>query len=112
MAENNTETVETAETTPAKAPAKTTPAKTKAAEKAAQVTLFSKGDIAEMMGMTTQALTNRSTRDPLFPKPTYSNASETVQLFTKDDVKAIHEYLTKGERERLEKLNKAMGALG
>lgn len=77
-----------------------------------QVTLFSKGDVAEMMGMTTQALANRSTRDADFPQPTYSNQSGTVQLYTADDVKKIHEFLTKGERERLEKLNKAIKALG
>lgn len=73
--------------------------------------LFAKGDIAEMMGMTTQALANRSTRDPEFPQPTYSNKSGSVQLFTKEDVKKIHEYLTKGERERLAKLSEAIGTL-
>lgn len=74
--------------------------------------LFSKGDIAEMMGMTTQALANRSTRDTDFPQPTYSNKSGSVQLYTKDDVKKIHEHLTKADRERLEKLNAAIGTIG
>lgn len=73
--------------------------------------LFSKGDIAEMMGMTTQALANRSTRDTDFPQPTYSNKSGSVQLYTKDDVKKIHEHLTKADRERIEKLNAAIGTL-
>jgi hypothetical protein len=91
--------------------AKATPAKSTTTAKK-QVTLFSKGDVADMMGMTTQALANRSTRDAGFPQPTYSNQSGTVQLYTADDVKKIHEFLTKGERERLEKLNKAISALG
>lgn len=73
--------------------------------------LFSKGDIADMMGMTTQALANRSTRDADFPQPTYSNKSGSVQLYTKDDVKKIHEHLTKADRERIEKLNAAIGGL-
>jgi hypothetical protein len=101
----------TPETTDPKAETAKAPAKgTTTAKK--QVTLFSKGDVADMMGMTTQALANRSTRDAGFPQPTYSNQSGTVQLYTADDVKKIHEFLTKGERERLEKLNKAISALG
>jgi hypothetical protein len=69
--------------------------------------LFSKGDIAEIMGLTTQGFANRSNRDPEFPQPTYSNKSGTVQLYTKEDVKKIHEHLTKADRERIEALNKA-----
>lgn len=74
--------------------------------------LFSKGDIAEIMGMTTQALANRSTRDADFPQPTYSNQSGTVQLYTKDDVKKIHEHLTKADKERIAKLDAALSGLG
>ena len=73
--------------------------------------LFSKGDIAEMLDMTTQALANRSTRDTDFPQPTYSNKSGSVQLYTKEDVKKIHEHLTKADRARIEKLNAAIGEL-
>ena len=69
--------------------------------------LFSKGDIAKIMGLTTQGFANKSNRDPEFPQPTYSNKSGTVQLYTKEDVKAIHEHLTKADRERIEALNKA-----
>lgn len=79
--------------------------------KGQQSFLFSKGDIAEIMGLTTQGFANRSNRDKDFPKPTYSNKSGTVQLYTKEDVKKIHEHLTKADRERIEKLNKAFSDL-
>jgi hypothetical protein len=79
--------------------------------KGQQSFLFSKGDIAEIMGLTTQGFANRSNRDADFPKPTYSNKSGTVQLYTKEDVKKIHEHLTKADRERIEKLNKAFSEL-
>jgi hypothetical protein len=70
--------------------------------------MFSKGDVAEMMGITTQALANRTTRDENFPQPTYSNKSGSVQLYTKDDVKKIHEVLQAAEREAREKLEAAL----
>jgi hypothetical protein len=73
--------------------------------------MFSKGDIAEMMGFTTQALANRTSRDKDFPRATYSNKSGSVQLYTKDDVKKIHEHLTRADRERLEKLEAALSDL-
>lgn len=92
-------------TTPSKTAAKTEG--TDEPIKGQQSFLFSKGDIAEIMGLTTQGFANRSNRDPEFPKPTYSNKSGTVQLYTKEDVKKIHEHLTKADRERIEKLNAA-----
>jgi hypothetical protein len=76
-----------------------------------QVKLFSKGDIADMMGITSQALSNRAGRDEQFPKPTYVNVSGQVALYTADDVKAIHEYLRKEEQERLDKLTQAIGTV-
>ena len=77
----------------------------------AQEILYSKGDIAELVGMSTQALANRASREEDFPKPTYTNASGTVQLYTKADIKAIHEFLTKPDRERIERMNKAIKGL-
>lgn len=73
--------------------------------------LFSKGDIAEMMDMTTQAFANRTTRDKDFPQPTYSNKSGSVQLYTADDVKKIHQHLTAADKARLAKLDAALGGL-
>jgi hypothetical protein len=73
--------------------------------------LFSKGDIAEMMDMTTQAFANRSTRDKDFPQASYSNKSGSVQLYTADDVKKIYDHLTKADRARIAKLDAALGGL-
>lgn len=78
---------------------------------AKQEILYSKGDIAALIGMSTQALANRSSREEDFPRPTYTNASGTVQLYTKADIKAITEYLSKPERERLARLNAALKGL-
>jgi hypothetical protein len=76
-----------------------------------QEILYSKGDIAELVGMSTQALANRASRDDGFPKSTYTNASGTVQLYTKADIKAIHEFLTKPDRERIARMSAALNAL-
>lgn len=73
--------------------------------------LFSKADISEMMGITTQAFANRISRDADFPQPTFSNRNGTVSLYSKDDVTKIHEHMTRADRERIERLNKAMEAL-
>jgi hypothetical protein len=74
--------------------------------------LFSKADISEMMGITTQGFANRISRDADFPQPTYSNRNGTVVLYTKEDVAAIHAHMTRADRERIERLNKAMAGLG
>lgn len=73
--------------------------------------LYSKSDIAEIMGITTQALANRMKREKDFPKPTYSNKGGTMVLYSKDDMKRVHEFLTKEDRERTAKLAKALGEL-
>lgn len=77
-----------------------------------QTKLFAKQDVADMMGITAQALSNRASRDEKFPRPTYTNVSGTVSLYTAEDVKAIHEFLRKEEQERLDKLTEAIGQLG
>jgi len=82
------------------------PAKTQA-----QSILYSKGDVAELFEMSTQALANRASRDEDFPKPTYTNASGSVQLYTKDDIQAITDYLTRPEREKAERLAAKLKAL-
>lgn len=66
----------------------------------AQTVLWSKGDVAEKFGMTTQALANRATRDPSFPRPTYTNKNGTVELFTAEDVRRVGEYLLKPSEEQ------------
>lgn len=93
------------------APGTETPKAEPAPTTQAQEILYSKGDIAELVGMSTQALANRASREEDFPKPTYTNASGTVQLYTKADIKAIHEFLTKPDRERIERMNKAIKGL-
>lgn len=73
--------------------------------------LFSKSDIAEMMGTTTQALANRMKREKDFPRPTYSNKGGTMVLYSREDVKKVHEHMTKADRERTAKLKEALGEL-
>lgn len=77
-----------------------------------QTICFSKGDIAEMMGVTTQAMANRAAREEGFPPPTYTNESGTVVLYTAEDVKKIHEFMTRADRERLNKLEAALKGKG
>lgn len=96
--------IEAAEPKPAKAEAPQPVTK-------AQEILYSKGDIAALVDMSTQALANRASREEGFPRPTYTNASGTVQLYTKADVRAIHEFLTRPERERIERMNAALKKL-
>jgi hypothetical protein len=73
--------------------------------------LFSKSDIAEMMGTTTQALANRMKREKDFPRPTYSNKGGTMVLYSKADVKKVHEFMTAADKERTKKLAEALGEL-
>jgi hypothetical protein len=70
--------------------------------------LFSKSDIAEMMGMSTQALANRAKREEGFPKPTYSNRGGTMVLYSAKDVEAIVEFMTREDRERTARLAAAL----
>jgi hypothetical protein len=76
-----------------------------------QEILYAKGDVADKVGMTTQGLANRAGRDPDFPLPTYTNESGTVQLYTKKDIQAIIEHLSRPEKDRLAKLAAALKSL-
>lgn len=73
--------------------------------------LLSKADIAEMLNISSQLLSNKATRAAEkgedFPQPTYSNQSGTVTLYTIEDAKLVYEYVTRAERERLEKAQAA-----
>jgi len=73
--------------------------------------LFSKSDIADMMGTTTQSLANRMKREKDFPRPTYSNSGGTMVLYSAEDVKRVHEHMTKADRERTARLAAALGNL-
>lgn len=77
-----------------------------------QIICFSKGDIADMMGVTTQAMANRAAREEGFPPPTYTNESGSVVLYTEEDVRKIYEFMTRADRERLSRLDKAMAKKG
>lgn len=78
--------------------------------------LLSKADIAEMLNISSQLLSNKASRaaerGESFPEPTYSNGSGTVALYTLDDAKQVYEYVTKEERERLEKAKAAFEKFG
>lgn len=69
-----------------------------------RVILYTKTDIAQTMGVTTQALSNWIKRYPDFPQPEYSDADGSVCLYTAEDVKAIHTYLTKSLQESNDRL--------
>ena len=77
-----------------------------------QIICFSKGDIADMMDITTQAMANRAARDENFPQPTYRNESGTVVLYTAEDVRKIYEYMTRADRERVAKLEAGLAKAG
>lgn len=78
--------------------------------------LLSKADIAEMLNISSQLLSNKATRAAEkgedFPEPTYSNQSGTVTLYTIEDAKLVYEYVTRAERERLEKAQAAFAKFG
>lgn len=73
--------------------------------------LLSKSEIAKALGMTSQTFSNRQTRDPKFPAPTYSNRSGSVALYAPEDAKKVYDYCTRAERERLEKAEKMFASL-
>lgn len=78
--------------------------------------LLSKADIAEMLNISSQLLANKTSRaaekGEYFPQPTYSNKSGTVTLYTLEDAKEVYEFVTKAERERLEKAKAAFESFG
>ena len=73
-----------------------------------QIVLYSKGDVAEKLGLTTQALANRVARDPDVPRPTYTNQSGTVELYTADDVKRVGAYLLRPSEDIAKRINAAL----
>lgn len=87
-----------------------------AAQVEANHRLLSKADIAEMLDISSQLLANKAARaaekGEYFPEPTYSNESGTVSLYTVEDAKEVYEYVTKAERERLQKAEKAFAKFG
>ena len=73
--------------------------------------LLSKSEIAKALGMTSQTFSNRQSRDPNFPTPTYSNRSGSVALYSAEDARKVYEYCTLAERERLERAEKIFASL-
>ena len=71
--------------------------------------LMSKSDIADALGMSSQHFANRMGRDEKFPQPTYQNRTGTVSLYSQGDAKRVYDYVTKADRERLERAARAFG---
>lgn len=72
--------------------------------------LYTKSDIAEVMGVTVQAVSNYIRRYEGFPAPQYSNADGSVSLYTGEDLKEIYAFLTVKFSEATERLNAKLGA--
>ena len=71
--------------------------------------LMSKADIADALGMSSQHFSNRMSRDGKFPQPTYQNRTGTVSLYSQADAKKVYDYVTKADRDRLERAARAFG---
>lgn len=72
--------------------------------------LYTKSDIAEVMGVTTQAVSNYIRRYEGFPAPQYSNEDGSVCLYTAEDLKEIYSFLTAKFSEANDRLNAKLGA--
>lgn len=71
--------------------------------------LFTKSDIAEVMGVTVQAVSNYIRRYEDFPAPQYSNLDGSVCLYTAEDLKKIYSFLTAKFAEANVRLNDKLG---
>ena len=69
--------------------------------------LYSRTDVAAILGFTSQALANRISRDETFPEPSFSNANKEVVLYSKEDIKTIIEHMAAPDREKLKRLEEA-----
>jgi predicted transcriptional regulator len=72
--------------------------------------LYTKSDIAEVMGVTTQAVSNYIRRYEDFPGPEYSNSDGSVCLYTAEDLKEIYAFLTVKFSEANDRLAAKLGS--
>lgn len=76
-----------------------------------QHNLYSKGELASLLQVTTQTFANWQARYEDFPGPTYSNRAGNVALYSTEDVEKIFDYVTRAERDRLAEREKTLRAV-